>query len=404
MAQLSCDLLVIGCGVVGASTAFQAARAGLKVIAIDARMPTAGTSGACDGYIAISSKKPGLMMDLVIASKALFPTLVKHLRLPTEYHVAGGVLICEDEATAAATEAHAEAVRATGTEMTFLDKKRLLALEPYLSPTLYGAYHIPSEAAVSPYQWALALADGATGLGVRTFWNTRPLAFDIAGDQAIAVDTTAGRIEAGQIAITSGVWSRFVGALAGLNLPIEPRRGELVVTDRKGRVANGKLLSAKYLTVKGDPEAVARSTDPVMRLGHGFSLEVNGLGQAIIGGTRAFVGFDRRATALGVRTILSEAVKRVPALATCRIVRTFAGLRPYVPDGKPIIGRSSLVKNVIVAAGHEGDGISLSAVTGQIVTAIATGKKPAVAIDALTPDRFGGLDAKARESLMPVLP
>lgn len=404
MPALSCDLLVIGCGVIGASSAFQAARKGLKVIAIDARMPTAGTSGACDGYIAISSKKPGVMMDLVVASKALFPSLVKELRLPTDYHVAGGVLICEDEAIAAFAEPHAQAVRETGTEMTFLDNKRLLEIEPYLSPALFGAYRIPSEAAISPYLWALALVDGAQALGVRTLWNTRPLGFDIAGDQVVAVETSAGRIKAGQVAIAAGAWSRFVGALCGLDIPIEPRRGELVVTDRKGRVANGKLLSAMYLTVKGDPDAVARSTDPVMRLGHGFSLEVNELGQAVIGGTRAFVGYDRRVTADGIRTILSEAVKRVPALAYCRFVRAFAGLRPFVPDGKPIIGRSGALKNVIVAAGHEGDGISLSAVTGALVTAIATGRTPAVNIDTLTPDRFGRIDPNAAATLRPVLP
>src|SRR5439155_69594 len=80
--------------------------------------------------------------------------------------------------------------------------------------------------------------------------------------------------------------------------------------------------------------------------------------QCIIGSTRTFSGFDRSASRAGVAAIVGEAVRRVPRLAGARIWRSFAGLRPFVPDKKPIIGRSVRVANVLVATGHEGDGIT----------------------------------------------
>jgi len=76
-------------------------------------------------------------------------------------------------------------------------------------------------------------------------------------------------------------------------------------------------------------------------------------------------------------------------------LRCFAGFRPYVADGKPIVGRSGIVENLLVAAGHEGDGICLSPITGAMIADLATGKKPAYDIGELTPDRFGVAKAEA---------
>jgi glycine/D-amino acid oxidase-like deaminating enzyme len=154
-------------------------------------------------------------------------------------------------------------------------------------------------------------------------------------------------------------------------------------------------MSANYLLAKADPEAAARSTDPLVRIGHGFCLEVNAQGQCILGSTRAFVGYDRQTTPDGVAAIVREAVRRLPALASVPMLRAFAGLRPYVPDKLPIVGRSGRIPNLLVATGHEGDGICLSVVTGDIVADLALGRAPRLDVAELTPDRFPPLPAAA---------
>lgn len=382
------DLAVIGCGIIGASCAYHAAGRGLSVAMVDARMPAAGTSGACDGYVAISSKKPGLMMALAAESKRLYPEVVAALRLDPEYDLAGGLLICEDEATREAVAPQVAALHEAGVAMPYREGAALRALEPHLAPWISGGYEIPGEAIVNPYLMTLGLVDGAVERGARTFWNAAPVGFEREADRITAVDLPGGRrIRAEQFVFSAGVWSQQLGAMVGIELPVVPRRGELVVSERGARLARRYLQSGKYIAAKANP-ALADSDDPLARLGHGFCMEVNAQGQCIIGSTRAFVGYDRRTTPEGLAAIVREAVRRVPALARVRMLRSFAGLRPYVPDGKPIIGRSGAVPNLIVATGHEGDGICLSQVTGAMVADLATGAAARLDISSLGPDRF----------------
>jgi sarcosine oxidase subunit beta len=388
MTIIEADLAVIGSGIIGASCAYQAAKRGLKVALLDAAGPAAGTSGACDGYVAVSSKKPGLMMELAVASKRLYPEIVKELSLDPEYMAAGGLLVVEDAADLEALDAHVAALRSVDVPMEFLDRGRMLALEPHLSRDLHGAWRCPIEAIVNPYRMTLALVAGAVERGARTFWRTKPLGFDLAGGRIAAMDIAEGRVVAEQYVFAAGVWSQDLGRLAGVELPVVPRRGELVVTERGAGLARHYLMSAKYLVAKADPEAAARSSDPRVRIGHGFCLEVNAQGQCIIGSTRSFVGYDRSVTPEGIAIVLAEAIKRVPAVAKVQVLRSFAGLRPYVDDKKPIIGRSRRVDNLLVAAGHEGDGICLSAITGAVIADLATGRTPAVDVTPLSPDRF----------------
>ena len=400
MPTIEADLAIIGTGIIGASCAYHAAKRGLKVAMIDARQPTAGTSGSCDGYVAISSKKPGLSMELAAASKRMYPDVVKELYIDPEYENTGGLLLCEDEATVERITDHVEAVRSYGIDMPFLDNKRMIEAEPNLSPNLFGAFEIPVEAVVCPYRMTLGLVDGATRLGASTHWNTKPLSIDMEGNRIRSIETTHGAIKAEQFVFSAGIWSRALGAMAGIDLPVEPRRGELVVTERCGGFIRRYLQSARYLTAKGNPTEVATTKDPLMRLGHGFCLEVNAEGQCIIGSSRAFVGYDRRTTPHGVAAIIQQGIQYVPKLATVNILRSFAGLRPYTPDGKPIIGRSGLVSNLIVATGHEGDGICMSQITGDLVADLATGNTPAIDIGPITPDRFGPMTDDKRAEIV----
>jgi sarcosine oxidase subunit beta len=264
----------------------------------------------------------------------------------------------------------------------------MLKIEPNLSPALHGCFHCPEEAIVSPYLMTLGMVARAVERGAVTHWGVKPSAIETQGGKITAIETTAGRIVAEQYVFAAGVWSEPLGQMAGLSLPVIPRRGELVVTTRAPGIASHYLMSATYLVAKANPEAAENSNDPLAKIGHGFCLEVNALGQCIIGSTRSFVGYDRRTTPEGVRHIVVEAIKRLPALANVPMLRSFAGLRPYVPDKKPIIGRSATLNNVLVATGHEGDGICLSVITGDLIGDLAVGKKPRVDISELTPDRF----------------
>ncbi len=385
--RIDVDIAVIGAGIIGSSCAYHLVKAGLRVALIDAAYPTAGTSGACDGYLSVATKAPGIVMDLAVASRAAYPGLAERLG-NVEFMRRPGLLIVEDDADLAKIAAHVETVRATGADIAMVDRAALLRLEPSLSPSLRGGALSHDDFLVNPHLMTLALAQGAAAGGAHTFWNAKPLGFDVAGGQVRAAELPEYVVHAGQFVLCAGVWSEALGAMLGLRLPVRPRRGELVVTERLADPPRHVLVSAKYLTAKADPEAAKASADPLVRLGHGFLLETTAGGQCIIGSTRTFSGFDRTASHPGVTAIVGEAVKRVPRLAAARIWRSFAGLRPFVPDKKPIIGRSARLPNVLVAAGHEGDGITLAPITGMLIADLARSRAPSLDIGALSPDRF----------------
>jgi glycine/D-amino acid oxidase-like deaminating enzyme len=392
--RVDTQIAIFGAGIMGAGCAYELAKAGARVHIFDRGLPAGGTSGACDGYVSVSTKTPGPAMSLAIASQKLWRDWAAELGAERlEYHVPGGLMLIEAQDEIAKMEAQTALLSGQGIEARIVDRKAMLTIEPELSPDLHGAVDVPNEAEVTPYLATLALLDAARAMGVTTAWKTKPLAFDVAGDRIVSAtvedaDGERGVVTAEHFVFCAGIWSRDLGALVGLDLPVVPRRGELLVTARGVPLATRFLVSARYLTAKLDPDLAAKSDDPLIRMGYGFTLEATPHGQHLIGNTRTFVGYDRVVSDDGYRTILAEGAKRVPALARVSILRAFAGLRPFVPDKKPLLGRSLRLSNLLVAAGHEGDGITLSAVTAKSISALALGNPPPVSLAGFEPDRF----------------
>jgi sarcosine oxidase subunit beta len=191
---------------------------------------------------------------------------------------------------------------------------------------------------------------------------------EVAEGRTTGVLTDKGRIGAPVLVNAAGALAAEVGRMAGLEVPITPRRGQILVTAAVPLLLRHCLISAQYVAAKFKPELAEKG-------GMGFSLEQADNGNILIGSTREFVGFDRRTTFEGIRTIAGRIVPVIPALARVPVIRTFGGLRPYTPDGLPILGRVDGLEGFVMAAGHEGDGIALSAITGELIAdLIATGR------------------------------
>jgi sarcosine oxidase subunit beta len=178
--------------------------------------------------------------------------------------------------------------------------------------------------------------------------------------------------------------------MAGIRIPVIPRRGQLLVTEPQSRFLNHSLLSAGYLAAKFHTGSPAGATP-------GISVEQTASGNVLIGSTREFVGFDRRTTFDGILGIARGAVRMIPRLRNTAVIRSFSGLRPFTPDGLPILGPVTGLEGFIIAAGHEGDGISLAPITGQLITALISREKPAFPLNALGLERFGQGSEKSRQ-------
>ena len=230
------------------------------------------------------------------------------------------------------------------------------------------------------YEAVLAYLSAAT---IETRWPSKLTGWDIDGS-GVTVRTSTGPIRSERLVLALGVSSPDLVP----GLPVAPRAGQLIVTDRETAARlPGALTAASYLMAKtGERDRLPRQ--PVV-------IDPLSTGQYIVGSSREDHGDPARASFATMRGLLARAVEIWPALRNRQIVRSFVGIRAAVADGLPIVGPLEGSPRIVLATGFEGDGICLSAVIGREVAAGLCGASPdtALAADllALSPGRFSAV-------------
>ncbi len=381
MANLMSDVVVIGAGVIGSSIAYQLCKAGCSVVLVDKHEPAGETSGACDGLVICQSKKPGIHLQLAMESKKIFDGLVGQLPFDMEYENTGGMVTIESEAEYLAMEQYVEQQRAGGLDVCLLDAKTAHEMEPALADSVIGATYSPIDGQINPLTLNLGLAFGAKQLGATLLMREPVTAVLCEKGKVTGVKTTKRQISAPLVVNAAGIYAPEIAQMIGLSLPIKPRRGQLLITAPVEKMINTCMISASYIASKFDPSLAAEGARAV-------SLEQTVSGSLLLGSTREFVGFDRNTTAEGIARIGENASRVLPGLKNVQIVRAMAGLRPYTPDGLPILGFVEQAEGFVMAAGHEGDGIALCAITGALITQLIRENKPAIPLDQFAASRF----------------
>ncbi|MFG2156962.1 NAD(P)/FAD-dependent oxidoreductase [Streptomyces olivaceus] len=375
--SLTCDVVVVGAGMVGAACALYAAREGLDVVVVDRGQVAGGTTGAGEGNLLVSDKEPGPELELALLSAGLWTGLAEELGRETEYEPKGGVVVAETPEALAGLETFAAGQRAAGVSALGVTADRLHDLEPRLAPGLAGAVHYPQDAQVMP---ALAAAHllRASGARLRT-GRTVTGVLRGPGGAVRGVRTDRGDVHAPAVVNASGPWGGEVAALADVHLPVLPRRGYVLVTEPLPPRIRHKVYAADYVADVASDSA-ALQTSPVV--------EGTAAGPVLIGASRERVGFDRSVSLPALRALAAGATRLFPFLARVRALRTYAGFRPYLPDHLPAIGADPRAPGLFHACGHEGAGIGLSTGTGHLIAGLLTGAAPALDLTPFRPDRF----------------
>ncbi|MBF8175382.1 NAD(P)/FAD-dependent oxidoreductase [Streptomyces olivaceus] len=375
--SLTCDVVVVGAGMVGAACALYAAREGLDVVVVDRGQVAGGTTGAGEGNLLVSDKEPGPELELALLSAGLWTGLAEELGRETEYEPKGGVVVAETPEALAGLETFAAGQRAAGVSALGVTADRLHDLEPRLAPGLAGAVHYPQDAQVMP---ALAAAHllRASGARLRT-GRTVTGVLRGPGGAVRGVRTDRGDVHAPAVVNAAGPWGGEVAALADVHLPVLPRRGYVLVTEPLPPRIRHKVYAADYVADVASDSA-ALQTSPVV--------EGTAAGPVLIGASRERVGFDRSVSLPALRALAAGATRLFPFLARVRALRTYAGFRPYLPDHLPAIGADPRAPGLFHACGHEGAGIGLSTGTGHLIAGLLTGAAPALDLTPFRPDRF----------------
>ncbi len=387
------DAAVIGAGVIGACVAYYLAKENLRVVVLERGDIASGTSGHGEGNVLIHDKQPGIDTQMAYASQKLFQTLAAELSCDFEYVERGSVLLIESEQEWKAAEELVVRQAGDGYPFRMLSQDEIHAQEPFLAEDIIGAVEIDCDAAINPMAFAFGLCREAEklGAGIRTYSPVRRITRSKAG--AIrSVQTVDEEYRAKYVIDCAGVWATDIGRMVGVDIPIRPRQGQIMVAERTFKVGNRKIVEFGYLMAKFGDSSYRRNVSPDLeRMGIAFVFEPTQAGNFLIGSSRAFVGYDTDVSIEVMKGLANRALRFFPVLRDIKVIRAYAGLRPYCPDHFPIVSVVEEVPGFYVAAGHEGDGVGLAPITGRLITEMITGKETSIPIERLRLSRFRGL-------------
>lgn len=387
------DVVVIGAGAVGAACAYFLARDGFSVHVVERGQIASGTSGACEGNVLVSDKEAGPELDLALYSLGVWNGDLAEFGELWEFDPKGGFVAAATPAGAAALRDLGVRQRAAGVEAVDVAAADVHTYEPHITDGLTAAAYYPQDAQVQPMLLTahlLRLARGH-GAGVSTGVTVTGLSVDPrsgTGERRVtAVRTSRGTISCDQVVNATGTWAGELAAMAGVEVPVLPRRGFVLVTEPLPRTIHHKVYAAEYV-------ASTQSSDGALQTS--TVIEGTRAGTILIGSSRERVGFDRTVSLPAMREIATKALALFPALARTRILRCYHGFRPYCPDHLPVIGHDTRAPGLWHAGGHEGAGIGLSAGTAKLLAQSMAGLRTDLDLTPFAPARFSEVAVDAR--------
>ncbi|MGO4545366.1 NAD(P)/FAD-dependent oxidoreductase [Paenibacillus sp. 2TAB23] len=395
------DVLVIGGGIIGASVAYFAAKAGLSVALLERGEIAQGTSSRCDGNILAIDKEPGFDSLMSLESQRIVAELAQVLEQPFEYRAPGSVFVCETEAEMEAARNWVTRQASLGLPFRMLDRYEIRQESRYFADDLPGGLECGSDSTVNPYLLTYALADEARRLGAVIGLGTTVQNVAKLSGNGYAVETDQGTWVAGKVVNAAGCWAPTIGGMVGVDVPITPRKGHLIVASRQQPVGIRKVMEFGYLMSKfGGTRQVDYLTE---QYGVALVFEPTESQNFLIGSSRQFARFDTTVRPEVIACMARRLLRFYPALSDFQIIRTYTGLRPWTPDHLPIVSEVEDLPGFYIAAGHEGDGISLAAVTGKLMGELLTdAKTTCIPAEPLSFSRFnkkegdGGHERNAR--------
>ncbi len=384
----SADVVVVGGGVVGTSIAYFCSRAGVRVCLLERDDIGAGTTSAAAAAALLQTKTSATKLAFANESLALLDQLHDEFDRSFEFEHTGSLLAACSETEWQVVQDVAATLQKLGLAVQMVDGAQARALMPVLGPTVLGASFSPADAQVNPLELVMAYARAARRLGAQLCIGVQVTGIEKQGDRIVAVMTNKGKIRTGTVVNAAGVWASRVAQMVGLEMPVAPLKGELLITQAMLRRMRGTLISAKYLLSKASTTATADATSPKRTVG--ITLVQVARGNFLVGSTREPAGYDSRNTYAGISELCRLLADITPSLANVHVIRAYAGLRPLTPDQMPIIGRAPGLPGFIAATGHGGDGLAFSAITGKIVAEIFSGT---VDSDKLKPFAWERFDA-----------
>ncbi|MEK9743399.1 MAG: FAD-dependent oxidoreductase [Gammaproteobacteria bacterium] len=374
--------IVIGGGIVGSSTAYHLAKLGYRdVVLLERHQLTSGSTWHAAGLVGQLRSQAGIT-QLLGNSISLYNRLEEETGIATGWKMNGGLRLACNPARLIEIKRQATTARSFGLEMHVLTPQEARDLWPLMDVSdVLGAAFLPSDGQANPSDIGRALAKGAKDNGVQIFENVEVKGIRVQKGRVCGVDTANGSIESEIVVNCAGQWSRNVGALAGVNVPLVSMQHQYLITEAIDGVTSD-------LPTLRDPDRLTYYKEEVGGLVMG-GYEPNPIGWAEDGFPENFAFTLLDSNWDHFEQILSLALPRVPALENAGIKTLLNGPESFTPDGNFILGESPEVDGFFVGAGFNAFGIASAGGAGQALAEWIAGGEPPYDLWAVDIRRFG---------------
>lgn len=369
------DIIVVGAGIIGASSAWRLAQSGHSVTLIDDPGAAPASEVAAGMLAPVTEAEFGeeKLLALNLRSMQMYDSFVDELgdvtRLDVGYRRCGTLMVARDGDDMRALNEVLRYQQRLALQVARLSSREMRATEPVLSPRIRGGIAVAGDHQIDPSSLLAALLFAGEAAGVSRYQD-RVVGVEQNAD-GVDVRTESGQgLASDQVVLAAGSYTGGIHGIDG-SVPVRPVKGQLV--QLRGRPG----MPLPSANIRGLDVYVVTRAD----------------GRVVIGATVEEQGFDTTLTAGAVHDLMRDAYELWPGVVELEFVGARAGLRPATPDNAPAIGR--LGERVIVATGHYRNGVLLTPVTAAAVAEIADGGAPEWLAD-FDPHRFESATRAAR--------
>ena len=378
------DIVVIGGGIIGCSTAYHLARDHrVDVVLLEQGKLTSGSTWHAAGLVG-QLRSSASITQLLQYSVDLYKRLDRETGLETGWRMTGCLRLACNRDRWIEFKRLATTAQSFGMEMHLLSPIEVKEIWPLMHvDDLVGATFLPTDGQANPSDITQSMAKGATMAGAQLAEGVRVTGFRMEGSRITAVETSAGSIICDKVVNCAGQWARQVGAMAGVVVPLQPVKHQYIITEP----IHG--ITPTTPTVR-DPDRLTYFKEEV------GGLVMGGYEQNPIAWTKGDVPDDFEFQLFDddwdhFEQHMSQAVARVPALATAGVKQMINGPESFTPDGNFILGRSPACDNLYVGAGFNAFGIASGGGAGWALAQWVTDGEPPLDLWTVDICRFSSL-------------
>jgi sarcosine oxidase subunit beta len=364
-------VIIIGGGIMGASTAYHLALRGMTdVVILEKEFLAQASTGLSAGGIRQQFSHPA-NIRLSQEAVCLFERFEEEFGVDINFRQVGYLFLAQSEDTWQEFLANVEVQRAANVPVEVLLPDEIKYRWPYLNvEDLKGGTFGPKDGYADPYTVAMAFASRARQMGVRIEEQTRVTGIRLEGGRVRGVETNRGPVAGPVVVNVAGAWGAEVARMAGLDLPVQPYRRQVFMTQ-----AFPAIPKPVPMILDIEPAFYFRGEGPGILMGMSDQDEPP--------------SFNTHVDYCFLERVIDAAVARAPILEQAEIMRGWGGLYDITPDDNPIIGRLPGVEGLLCAIGFSGHGFQQGPTVGRVLSELILDGQTGFDLSPFAHDRFG---------------